>query len=191
MRMISVKDFRPTSSVWGRLQSNNNSKSLNIDEICSSEDPNGYITFDTTKRLGLNANINAVVETGNNLINTTSIIESGYNFNNGKEFILRSATNNEIMNANGTIVAQGTGKSKGFHQTDTGFVSDPENFIHDNDFYQAYSYQALSEFSIDKYEKLLKEVIHTAGFKLFGKVVLTPYVTGDPEISESSITQSG
>lgn len=191
MRMISNKDFRPTDSTWGRLQSNNNSKSLNIDEISSVDDSNGYITFDTTKRLGLNANVNAVVETGNNLINTTSIIESGYNFHNGKDFVLRSTSNNEIMKANGTVVVQGTGVGKGFHQTDTGFASDPENFIHDNDFYQAYSYQVLSEFSIDKYEKLLKEVIHTAGFKLFGKVVLTPYVTGDPEISESSITQSG
>lgn len=190
LRMITTNDFKPTDSTWGRLQSNNNSKSVNVDEISSAEDANGYITFDTAKRLGLNANINAVVETGNNLINTTSIIESGYNFNNGKDFVFRSTSNNEIMKANGTVVVQGTGKSKGFHQTDTGFVSDPENFIHDNDFYQAYSYQVLSEFSIDKYEKLLKDVIHTAGFKLFGKVVLTPYVTGDPEISESSITQS-
>ena len=125
------------------------------------------------------------------MIKAVSIVESGYNFDTGREFILRSTTTGELLEANGLVVSQGTGKGKGFHQTDTGFVSDPENFIHDNNFYQAYSYQVLSEFSLDKYEKLLKEVIHTAGFKLFGKVVLTPYVTGDPEISESSITQSG
>lgn len=192
MRMISVNDFRPTDSTWGRLQSNNNSKSLNILEISDAEDANvGYITFDTTKRLGLNANINSQVETGNNLINTVAIIESGYNFHHGKDFVFRSTTNNSILQANGTVVVKGTGKGKGYHETDVGFISDPENFLHDNDFYQTYSYQVLSEFSLDKYQKLLKEVIHTAGFKLFGKVVLTPYTESAAEISESSITQSG
>ena len=194
IRMISTNDFRETNPVWGRLQSNNNSKSMNIVEICSSDSANSpgeYITFDTSKRLGLNANINAIVETGNNLINAVSIVESGYNFDTGREFILRSTTTGELLEANGLVVSQGTGKGKGFHQTDTGFVSDPENFIHDNNFYQAYSYQVLSEFSLDKYEKLLKEVIHTAGFKLFGEVTLTPYVNNSVTISESSITQSG
>lgn len=190
MRMITPKDFRPTDSTWGRLQSNNNSKSLNILEVYTSA-TDDFVTYDTSKRLGLNANVNAIVETGNNLINTVSIIESGYKFHQGEEFILRSTADEEILQANGTVVVQGTGVAKGFHQTDVGFVSDPENFIHDNDFYQSYSYQVLSEFSLDKYEKLLKDVIHTAGFKLFGKVVLTPYVDTAALISESSITQSG
>ena len=52
-----------------------------------------------------------------------------------------------------------------------GFLS-YDKYIQDNDYYQEYSYELRSPISRDLYEKLIKDTIHPAGLKLFGKVVV-------------------
>ena len=65
-----------------------------------------------------------------------------------------------------------------------------EYYIHDNDFYQTFSYQILSEFELNKYEKIVKDVIHTAGYKLFGKVVVDTFANNESIVTESSVSQA-
>lgn len=172
MQMFSKGSFRTTEGLDGRLQSNNNSKSAEIISIASA-DADQFINFDSENILGRNAKINSPVEEGTGLINSIRVKSSGYGFDQGADVILRDV-NNVLLLANATAVSNGTGIGLPFNRTDTGFLSSDQSFLHDNDFYQVYSYQVLSEFPLDKYQRLLKEVIHTAGYKLFGKVQVTP-----------------
>ena len=178
-----------------RLQSNTNSKSADILEVADavSSSTDEFINYDSGKRLGLNGDLVGLVETGNNLINTVAMVESGYRFKQGEQLFFRSTTNKVNgegiqLTANATAIVEGTGFARGFHKSQTGFLNDEVSRVHDNHYYQAFSYQVDSEFSLDKYEKILKDVIHTSGYKLFGKSVITPFVSSNTQLISTSTT---
>ena len=110
-----------------------------------------------------------------------------------EQLFFRSTTNKVNgegiqLTANATAIVEGTGFARGFHKSQTGFLNDEVSRVHDNHYYQAFSYQVDSEFSLDKYEKILKDVIHTSGYKLFGKSVITPFVSSNTQLISTSTT---
>lgn len=166
-----------------RMSTNNNSKSAEIIQI-NDISPN---TFNFVDIAGTNANVFANVEIGTGVINTVSIVDSGLRFKPGEELTFK--INGATLAVNGTAVANGTGVSPGTWRSESGLVGS-DSFIHDNDFYQTYSYQVLSEFELNRYEKVLKEVIHTAGYKLFGKVQVDTFDNNSISVTESSVSQA-
>ena len=56
------------------------------------------------------------------------------------------------------------GIGQGFWEDRKGFIG--ESKIHDNDKYQEYSYEVDTSISLDKYEQVLKDLMHVAGTKL-------------------------
>jgi Zn-finger domain-containing protein len=56
----------------------------------------------------------------------------------------------------------------GYWETRSSHLND--QFLRDNLFYQEFSYQIISGISLDKYESVVRDVLHVAGTELFGKV---------------------
>jgi hypothetical protein len=64
-----------------------------------------------------------------------------------------------------------------------------EKKIHDNKYYQEYSYDVLSGLSLNRYEQILKKVFHVAGTRMFGSVVKASTISVPMTIAESNITK--
>ena len=57
-------------------------------------------------------------------------------------------------------------------QTETGFLNNNFQRIHDNDYYQDFSYDLRSKVSYDKWENAVQKLNHTAGFKKFSNLLI-------------------
>lgn len=130
------------------------------------------LTFNTTETsssiAGDNADILTIASTTNGSIATVQIIDSGFSFTPLENVNLRLG-GNEVFAVGETII-NGEGKAKGFFASETGSL-DQVGAIHDNNYYQAYSYELQSSLPIDTYRDVFTKTMHKAGFALFGKVV--------------------
>jgi hypothetical protein len=63
-------------------------------------------------------------------------------------------------------------KYPGYYSTSDGFISD-EMYIHDGEYYQAFSYVIKVEEELRKYADIVKALIHPAGMKLFAEYNIT------------------
>jgi len=112
-----------------------------------------------------NAEINSFVQFAEGIVSEVTVIDSGYGYINGESVTL-------LENGSDTIAGYGTagvnkqGISEGFWKSRTSQLN--EKFLHDNLFYQEYSYQIRTGVSFDKYEKIVRDTIHVAGTELFG-----------------------
>jgi hypothetical protein len=135
----------------------------------------------TAPVIGLNANIAANVQVANNVATSLSVIDSGFGYSDFETVTLTKEGSNFAITA---IVRLGlAGNGGGFYRTTKGFL-DSTDRIHDNDYYQDYSYEVQSTIPYDKYVDILKQVVHTAGTKSFGRVLVTSI--SNTQISASS-----
>ena len=66
-----------------------------------------------------------------------------------------------------------------------------KQILHDNDFYQEFSYQVVASVSLDKYEDVVRDILHVSGMKIFGTVVNSSYEQIDYTIfSDTSQAES-
>jgi len=77
------------------------------------------------------------------------------------------------------VVVEGTFSYPGRYLNDDGHISS-YNFIQDRDYYQTYSYVIRSTESIAKYRKVLNDIIHPSGMKLFGEYL---YINNMSDVS--------
>lgn len=119
--------------------------------------------------IGLNGKVNTKATTANGVISQLQIIDSGYGFSNDEELIFTTATDDRTGTINN--IKGGVGTGTGFYRTAKGFVSDISK-IHDGDYYQEYSYDIISRIPVDKYASMFKKVMHTAGTRFFGSVLV-------------------
>ncbi len=183
IRMHSIEhDFKVSTTTSERLQSNNNNKSFQINTL--DEDTNNYNRF---VKAGVNANTFANVTIGTGLIQSAEVVTSGLGFKDGE--ILDFTLGSNAQAVVGTAVANGTGIGVGYVKLDSGVLGE-EFFVHDNHFFQQFSYEVLSEFELNKYERILKEVIHTAGYKLFGRPVVESFNNTAISVANSAVSQA-
>lgn len=99
----------------------------------------------------------------------------------------RSATNGK-----GNPVVTGVIDKPGRYTDTRGFLSG-DNVLQDNFFYQEYSYVIKSKQFIDTYRKVVTNVLHPAGVKLFGEYQINNTInvraTTDPVVITSQINQ--
>jgi hypothetical protein len=137
---------------------------------------------------GNNAIISATAIGGNGTIITVEVTNSGYLYNDNQPVILRSSTNPTIVRGN--VVLSGLGRSEGKWLNRKSFLSDVMK-IHDNNFYQDYSYQVIAQRMLSSYEKLVRDFVHPSGLALFGAFKLDKVVQDDPDlILEATISQA-
>ena len=123
----------------------------------------------STPVAGLNSVVNAEASTGEGVIDGIEIVDSGYGFSysGNLTFTASDEERTGIINP----ILSGVGSNRGFYRNARGFVSDLSK-VHDGDYYQEYSYDILSRIPLDRYDEMFKNVMHTAGTRFFGSVLL-------------------
>ena len=128
----------------------------------------------------------------------TTLLSAGDTFtvvgsvSNDGSYLIDSVTSVSItLDAGETLVAEGTQDVNAtFFHTESGilegvskwkdqrgflsegdFVNDREIVLQDGNYYQEFSYEVKSQISIDRFESIVKDLLHPAGFKLFSAVV--------------------
>ena len=89
----------------------------------------------------------------------------------------------------GAAVVNNHGISPGFHRNNKGFLNE-DKYLHDNDFYQEFSYQVRTAIPFDKYKQQIKDVVHLAGSKPFGMVQTSATANMAFAIANSSVSQA-
>lgn len=119
--------------------------------------------------IGLNANVYANVVTANGSVTNIDINDSGLGYKTGEELIYISEDGLRTGSAVANVFGIGTGS--GYYKDTKGQVSSTAK-VQDGDYYQEYSYEVLSRIPLDRYKDMFKKVMHTAGTRFFGGVVL-------------------
>ena len=124
---------------------------------------------DSTLPIGFNANVYANVVTANGSVTNIQVTDSGIGYKNNEELIYTSEDGLRSGLAVANVSGMGTGS--GYYKTTKGQLSSTAK-LHDGDFYQEYSYEILSSIPLDRYATMFKKVMHTAGTRFFGGVLI-------------------
>ena len=150
---------------------------LVADEIFTSEETGFSATITDVNvdrrqpRMGLNANVSSEAFSGNGFITELKVLNSGYGYYDEEDLRLISfGTTDKDAQVTGFVEKQGV--SEGYFKNRRGFLSS-DKYLHDNDFYQEYSYKVLTSLPFESYKDTLIKVLHIAGTKPFGGYVAT------------------
>lgn len=161
-----------------------------ITVVSRSRDP-------SSRPLGLNADINANVETVSGRIDKIEIIDSGFGYidrANAQVFNTTRAERIGIVSDVITVpdcIVSVNARDQGI--TEGRWVSffshiNQEKVIQDSLFYQDYSYEITTDVSADEYVKEYVDLMHPAGLKLFTKFGKTDNVTFSPRVRTIEIS---
>jgi len=120
--------------------------------------------------LGKNAQIDGIAGFGSGAIVSASVYDSGIGYSNGISVTLISSTNSSLT-AIGIAVSDKNGASKGFFANTDGFLN-ADKFVHDNFYYQDYSYEVRANLALSKYTGILRDLWHPGGTERFGRTVI-------------------
>ncbi len=124
---------------------------------------------DSVLPIGMNADVTANVVTANGTVTSLEVTDSGFGYSNSE--IISFTSEDGTRSGSAKAIVNGVGTGSGYYKSSKGFVSN-DKYILDSDYYQEYSYEVLSKLPFDKYAEMFKKVMHTAGTKVFGSVVL-------------------
>lgn len=123
---------------------------------------------------GDNSDINAKTEFAIGNVLEVSILDSGFGYRNGSRVSLYSEETDEYITFGFTKAARGQGETAGFWKTLSSHIGyDSGQRLHDNFYYQTYSYEILSDLDINTYVDFFNTIMHPAGMKLFGNFILS------------------
>ena len=147
------------------LSSNNNLIGFNT---LSNSAILSVVADDQSASIGDNATVtsNVVSEAGS--LTSISLTDSGFGYEDNEGVTMLSAKG---ITAEGKCSVTQFGVGAGYYSSRDGFLSDTKK-IHDGEYYQDYSYEVQSPIPLDKYSNILRQVLHVAGTKFFGKVKL-------------------
>lgn len=149
-----------------------------------------YGLFDANGNIeGQNANVTGKAIRGQGIPLSVKIRDSGFGYNTQDEGIVVYNSADADKNIDANIVLGPIGVSPGYWKNDQGKISDFPK-IHDNYYYQEYSYEVQSNKTLDKYFDVLKKVVHPAGNRAFGKPVLVSKQTVPILVVNSYVTQA-
>jgi hypothetical protein len=117
--------------------------------------------------LGNNAIVTGNVIAANGIATSVEVIDSGFGYVNDETVELQRDGFPFIITATANVISTGIGS--GYWRTTTSHLNS-EKKIQDNRYYQEYSYDVISNLSINRYEKIIKQVLHVSGNELFGSV---------------------
>ena len=144
---------------------------------------------------GINATIDPDTQFATGKILTVNVVNSGFGYKH--EDVVDIIDSNGQVAARGTIQSRGTGITGGFWSTlDShlnGYVLDGESldyfnaskYIQDNDFYQEYAYQIISNINESEYSELYREAMHVSGTKFFSRFKIEDYLDRSRDIRYS------
>ena len=148
--------------------SDKNITSFRVDESSLPMGANAKIVGDALYQAGQLVDVN--------------IVKSGYKFSDEEEVDIinleptSASYNKKIATADIRTLTQG--KTEGRWRSKTSFLSEDSKRIHDNDYYQEYSYDISSIVDPSKYNELLDQTVAVAGTKRFS----TPLINSDSSV---------
>ena len=125
------------------------------------------ITGTTGAKGGFGANVTVSKTDFNGKVVGVKINNFGVNYNSSFNSLFTSKTGNG--DAIIQIIPKALNEYAGFYTGNDGKISSSKR-IQDGKFYQDYSYVIKAEVAIDKYRKVIKDLVHPAGLKMFGEV---------------------
>lgn len=135
--------------------------------------------------MGLNANVLASTYSSNGAATSLKVTGSGYGFVDGEQVTFSNGTSS----GNAIALVSRQGKGTGYYRSTGGFLSEDKK-LHDGHFYQNYSYVVESKLTLDKYEEMLRKVLHVSGTKYFAEFVHATTANSSTKIS-TRLTTSG
>jgi hypothetical protein len=117
------------------------------------------------------ADVFGIAGFGKGAANRLAVIDSGIGYQDGETLTLYS-TKDSTKSISAVAVAQEDGFGEGYFKSNRGFLNS-NKYIHDNEYYQEFSYEVQSAISFDKYSAILKEIWHPAGVSKFGRVIVS------------------
>ena len=133
--------------------------------------------------IGLNANITARAGTVSGFVSSVEVIDSGFAYKDYEPIELSKQGNPYV--ATGYVRNLQHGIGGGYFTSEKGFLNNTYNYIHDNDYWQEYSYEVRTGISLDRYSSLLKQISHVAGTRMFGNVERVGYMDSVTAVSGS------
>lgn len=145
------------------------------------------IQFDSDSlAMGRNAVVTANVQTANGIVTDLEITSSGFGYLQDEPVTMSIEDN--IYTLTGRTILEQQGIGEGYWKSSAGFLNS-DKYIHDGEYYQAYSYEIQTSLSLDHYADLVKRLLHVAGTKLFGKTIIRSMESFETSIT-SSVTQT-
>jgi len=89
-----------------------------------------------------------------------------------QEFDTTSTVSEKTITA--SVKKAAIGRGFGYYSTTRGFL-DSDKYVHDNNYYQDYSYEIRVAKLLDKYRNIIKNTFHNAGSELFGQYLKFVY----------------
>ena len=117
--------------------------------------------------LGANAIIPAIAISANGIATEVEVIDSGFGYIDEQHVTLYDPKKPYIVTGTTQIIEHG--KSEGSWKSTESHL-DSNSKIHDNNYYQEFSYEIVTGKSLSEYRNILQNIIHVAGTKMFGKV---------------------
>lgn len=137
--------------------------------------------------IGLNADISASAGTVAGFIQAVEVFDSGFAYKDYELVELKSEENDFV--ASGYVRLVNHGQGEGYYTSERGFLNEQRNFLHDNDYYQEYSYEVQTGVPLSLYGDMLKQVCHVAGTKLFGSIQHSTVVDTTTEMATTPSIQ--
>jgi hypothetical protein len=136
--------------------------------------------------IGYNADITANTVTSSSLAKSLEIVDSGIGYTKHEDVTFFKVGDPSVV---GTfrVTHNGIGYGQGYFRSTRGFASS-NKYLFDGDYYQEYSYEVISSIPFDKYKDVLNKVLHVAGTKAFGSVLLENDASHNFTHSESEVT---
>lgn len=138
----------------------------------------------TTTTMGNNAIITTLAKSATGIVTSVEVINSGINYLNNESLTLTSNSNSNVLMGVANVSTQG--KGIGYWKDNSGKLNSSPH-LHDNDYYQEFSYEVQVGMAFTKYADVLKKLVHISGMKVFGKVTIE---TTAPNVFTGSSTIS-
>jgi hypothetical protein len=124
----------------------------------------------TSLPMGRNAVITGDASYLEGQIERVDVTNTGYRYKDNEEVIIRNSSGKDVATA--IVRTLGPGKTEGKWSSSTSFLSDSTKYLHDNDYYQEYSYDISTVIDPEKYTQLIKDTVGVAGTKVFSSPLI-------------------
>lgn len=145
--------------------------------------------FDSNGLLkGNNARVTTQVSTAQGVATAVEVYNSGFGYvPNETLFLSKDGGDASIR---GVAVVDRDGFGEGYWTGRNGFLSDIIK-VQDSEYYQVYSYEIVAQRMMNTYEKLVNELVHPTGYKMFGRFRATVEITTSTSgVVNSSVSQT-
>jgi hypothetical protein len=118
--------------------------------------------------LGENAEVNATVG-ANGTISSIRVLDSGFAYQDNEIVIIEATNRNLAVGGNARISLNGVANAEGYYASSRSHVSSQRGYIHDNEYYQEFSYEVVSPISLNRFRDYALQLVHPAGQALYGE----------------------